>query len=111
MLTKTKLKTTAEATTQVLRPSINPQVPAARKPEEAASHFKVAVLKAQAPEDLEVGPVLSPPKTQGWSPIPDHGLWRSEDSRGERQAALQCHSNAHTTRAPIVAHQLVCAKM
>ena len=63
------LTTTAEATTQVLRLSINPQVPAARKPEEAASHLKVAVLKALPPEDLEADPVLSPPKTKDLCPF------------------------------------------
>jgi len=69
ILTKTILTPTTTATNQVLRPSINPQVPAARKPEEAVSHLKVAVLKAQAPEDPEVDPVLCPPKTQDTRPF------------------------------------------
>jgi len=46
ILTKMILTPTTTATNQVLRPSINPQVPAARKPEEAASHLMVAVLEA-----------------------------------------------------------------
>ena len=57
-------------TTQVLRPSIiYPQVPTATSPEEAASHLKVAVLKAKAPEDLEADPVLIPPKTTDLPPF------------------------------------------
>jgi len=57
-------------TTQVLQPStINPQVPTATSPEEAASHLKVAVLKAQAPENLEADPVLIPPKTTDLRPF------------------------------------------
>jgi len=69
ILAKTILTPTTTATNQVLRPSINPQVPAARKPEEAASHLKVAILEAQAPEDLKVDPVLCPPKTQDGRPF------------------------------------------
>jgi len=67
-LTKTDL-TPPTTTTQVLGPSINPQVPTATSPEEAASHLKVAVLEAQAPEDLEADPVLSPPKTKDLRPF------------------------------------------
>ena len=69
ILTKTNLTPTTTATTQVLRPSINPQVPTATSPEEAASHLKVAVLEAQAPEDLEVDPVLLPSKTTDLRPF------------------------------------------
>jgi len=57
-------------TTQVLRPStINLQVPTATSPEEAASHLKVAVLEAQAPENLKADPVLLPSKTTDLCPF------------------------------------------
>jgi len=69
MLTKTSLTPTTTAMNQVLRPSINPQAPAARKPEKAVSHLEVAVLEAPVPEDLEVDPVPSPPKSQDPRPF------------------------------------------
>jgi len=69
MLTKTEPMPTT-TTTQVLRPSIiNPQVPTATSPEEAASHLKVAVLEAKTPEDLEAHPVLHPLKTTDQRPF------------------------------------------
>jgi len=68
-LTKTNLTPTTTATNQVLRPSINPQAPAARKPEKAVSHLEVAVLEAPVPEDLEVDPVPSPLKSQDPRPF------------------------------------------
>jgi len=68
-LTKTDPTPTTTATNQVLRPLINLQVPKATSPEEAASHLKVVVLKAQAPENLEADPVLIPLKTTDLRPF------------------------------------------
>jgi len=48
---------------------INLQVPKATSPEETASHLKVVVLKAQAPENLEADPVLIPLKTTDLRPF------------------------------------------
>jgi len=48
---------------------INPQVPTATSPEEAASHLKMAVLEAQASENLKADPVLLPLKMTDLRPF------------------------------------------